>query len=178
MKRRYLVLGVGLGLLFPILGTALAQNEPPVAPIDETQPPLVPMDEMNEGEEMKYSFGTVVNVSDQEVVIREYDYSKDAEVEVSYTVTPETQFDNIATAAELAADDNVEVYFKEMDGKNVASILIKEVISEQDWEEMEEPLGNIVNENYDLPAGDDMMEGLDSNMMMEEMPMDGGETKG
>ena len=129
MKKVLLVLGVMAAVVFPFANNLAAQQE---------------------AEEMKYSFGTVVKVSESEVTVLEYDYSKDQEVEVAYTVNADTQLDNLGSLQELAKDDNIEVYFKEVDGKKVASMLIKESMVEEGAE------------------GEDP--GMDGNVMMEEMP--------
>ena len=139
MKKVLVFMGVIAALVFSLASFSKAQEE---------------------ADEMKYSFGTVVKVGEGEVTVLEYDYSKDEEGEVIYMVNPETQLDNVGSLQELVKDDNVEVYFKEMDGKKVASMLIKESMVEE-GEMMEDPgmyNGNVMMEEMDAPAGNMMMD--------------------
>ncbi|MFH0753900.1 MAG: hypothetical protein V2A70_04980 [Candidatus Omnitrophota bacterium] len=74
----------------------------------------------------KFSFGKVVNVSAQQITVKEYDFAKDADVEVSYDVTAETEFGNVNAVTDLAVNDDVVIDFTEKDGKRVVMTLVKE----------------------------------------------------
>ncbi len=76
--------------------------------------------------EDKFSFGKVVNVSAQEVMVKEYDFAKDADVEVAYTITAETELGNVNAITDLAANDDVVIDYMEKDGKRVVTTLVKE----------------------------------------------------
>ena len=76
--------------------------------------------------EDKFSFGKVVSVSGQEIMVREYDFAKDADVEVAYTVTTETELGNVNAVADLVADDDIVIDYVEKDGKRVVTTLVKE----------------------------------------------------
>ncbi|MCB9772094.1 MAG: hypothetical protein H6754_06050 [Candidatus Omnitrophica bacterium] len=77
-----------------------------------------------------YSYGTVLKVSPTEIVLQEYDYDSDVEKEVIYQVDPAVKFDGFATILNLVAQDVVEVYYLEQDGKKIAKIIRQEAIEE------------------------------------------------
>ncbi len=76
--------------------------------------------------EDKFSFGKVVSVNAQEVMVKEYDFAKDADVEVSYTITAETELGNVNAVTDLAANDDIVIDYLEKDGKRVVTTLVKE----------------------------------------------------
>ena len=74
----------------------------------------------------KFSFGKVVTASAQQLTVKEYDFAKDADVEVNYNVTGETEFGNVNAVTDLAANDDVVIDYGEKDGKRVVMTLVKE----------------------------------------------------
>ena len=76
--------------------------------------------------EDKFSFGKVVAVNAQEVTVKEYDFAKDADVEVAYTVTAETELGNVSAVKDLVANDDIVIDYVEKDGKRVVTTLVKE----------------------------------------------------
>ena len=76
--------------------------------------------------EDKFSFGKVVSVAGQQISVKEYDFAKDADVEVAYQVTAETELGNINAVTDLAANDDVVIDYMEKDGKRIITTLVKE----------------------------------------------------
>ena len=76
--------------------------------------------------EDKFSFGKVVSINADQIMVREYDFAKDADVEVAYTVTADTEFGNVNAVAELVADDDIVIDYVEKDGKRVVTTLVRE----------------------------------------------------
>ena len=76
--------------------------------------------------EDKFSFGKVVSVAGQKIAVKEYDFAKDADVEVTYEVTAETELGNINAVTDLAANDDVVIDYMEKDGKRLVTTLVKE----------------------------------------------------
>ena len=70
--------------------------------------------------EPDYAFGTVKNVSGDQLVINEFDYDSGEEKEVTYTVDSKTAYDNVASLKEVAVGDEVDIDYHEKDGKKVA----------------------------------------------------------
>ncbi len=85
--------------------------------------PVRAQENMNED---KFSFGKVINVSAQEVVVKEYDFAKDADVEVAYVITAETELGNVNVITDLVANDDIVIDYVEKDGKRVVTTLVKE----------------------------------------------------
>ena len=77
-------------------------------------------------DEDKFAFGKVVGVFNDQVKIKEYDFNKDADVEATYTLIPETEFGNVNSAKDLKAGDDIVVDYVEQDGKREITTLAKE----------------------------------------------------
>ena len=76
--------------------------------------------------EDKFSFGKVVSVNAQEVMVKEYDFAKDADVEVAYSITSETELGNVNAVTDLAVNDDIVIDYVEKDGKRTVTTLVKE----------------------------------------------------
>ena len=83
-------------------------------------------------EDINYSYGVVVSHSPAQIVLLEYDYDRDEEIQVTYEVNADTKVENVESLDKLQKDDNVEIYYKQVNGKNVATSIEKEVISNED----------------------------------------------
>jgi hypothetical protein len=79
-----------------------------------------------EVENDKFSFGKVVSVAADQVTVKEYDFAKDADVEVVYSVSAETEFGNVSKVTDLVANDDIVVDYVEKDGKRLITTLVKE----------------------------------------------------
>jgi FKBP-type peptidyl-prolyl cis-trans isomerase (trigger factor) len=79
-----------------------------------------------ETENDKFSFGKVVAVTASDITVKEYDFAKDADVQVTYSVTPETELGNINAVSDLKVDDDIVIDYSEKDGKRVVTTLVKE----------------------------------------------------
>lgn len=76
-----------------------------------------------EVEEMEFSYGTVAGVSSGEIVINEYDYEGDKEVRVTYKMDPKAGIEGVASAANIAVGDIVEIDYVTEGNKNVAKYI-------------------------------------------------------
>ena len=83
-------------------------------------------------EEDRFSFGNVVSFSDGKLILKERDVEQGSDVESFYAVNTETEFDNISTAAQLKAGDNVVLDYIEKDGKRIVTTLVKQDLAETD----------------------------------------------
>lgn len=86
----------------------------------------IPVCSAQENNEDKFSFGKVVSVTAEQVTVKEYDFAKDADVEMVYAVTPETELGNINAVTDLVASDDIVIDYVEKDGKRVVTTLVKE----------------------------------------------------
>lgn len=82
--------------------------------------------------DLEFTYGTVVSISGDQVVISVYDYEMDAEAEVTYQVDDQTVYDGIASLAEVAAGDEVDIEYVEQDGVKLIKNLYKSFGSEGD----------------------------------------------
>ena len=83
-------------------------------------------------EEDRFSFGNVVSCSDGKLIVKEHDVENGSDVESFYTVNMETEFDNINTAAQLKAGDNVVLDYIEKDGNRIVTTVVKQDFGETD----------------------------------------------
>lgn len=102
---------------------AVAATAPAVAsaPVDAAAP-VAPA----ANEEDKFSFGKVISVVDGQITVKEYDFTKDADIETVYSVTTETELGNIAAVADLKVGDDIVIDYLEKEGKRVVTTLVKE----------------------------------------------------
>lgn len=104
--RRYLVIIAVLGFLIcSVSGISLAQEE----------------------EETAYSWGTVKSISSKQIVVTEYDYDKDEEIDMVYTVDPNMKLFNVNSLEDIAVGSKVWIDYVIREGKKAAvGIEIKE----------------------------------------------------
>jgi hypothetical protein len=79
-----------------------------------------------------FAFGTVVSVSDTNIVILEYNFDSEEEVQMTYDVNGDTKFENVTALKEIVPNDEVEINFKEVDGKKMATFISKDLPIEDD----------------------------------------------
>ena len=89
--------------------------------------------------ETDYSYGTVVRASAAELVVSEYDYETDQDVEVTYALDPAVQLDNVANVSEIQAGDGVDIDFVTKDGKKTALAVAVEKFTNEEEPASEEP---------------------------------------
>ena len=82
-----------------------------------------------------FSFGTVVSVSPQRIVLKEYDFEREEQMKVTYVINSQTQFENVQAASEIKTDDELEVYYKESNKEKVATVIAKYEVLEEDLED-------------------------------------------
>ncbi len=77
----------------------------------------------DEEDDINYSYGAVKSVAADHLVLTEYDYEKDADVDVTYSVDSNVELENVSAMAEIKAGDSVEIDYVEKDGKKVAVLI-------------------------------------------------------
>lgn len=78
--------------------------------------------------DLQAAFGSVVKASGTEVVISQYNSEQEMDQEVTYAIDPQTHLEGATTVAEIAAGEEVEILYEEMDGKKIARFLSKELL--------------------------------------------------
>ena len=90
-----------------------------------------------EEEEMEYSWGTVSKVSSNQIVVPQYDYESGEEVDVTYTVDPNVELENVDSLKSIAVGDNVDINYVIKGDKRIAKVITVEKTS---YEEEYTPL--------------------------------------
>lgn len=67
------------------------------------------------------SRGTVVGISDSSIVVLEFDFLEEQDVEYTYDIDEETEYHNVASLEDLEEGDFVEMVFNEEDETRTAS---------------------------------------------------------
>jgi len=106
-------------------------------------------------ENLEVTFGTIVRISANQIVIMEYDYETDMEKEEVYFLSAETRYENVESKAELKDGNSVEIIYFDKGGKKTAKTIKKEVYWEEEeglgWEE-EDPTPSLELDDFE-PRG-------------------------
>ncbi len=94
-----------------------------------------------EKEALGYSYGTISNVSSNQIVVIEYDYDTGEEAAVTYTVDPDVKLYNADSLKDIASGSSVWVDYVVRKGEKVAmGIELKQLSDEEDAEEPSQEL--------------------------------------
>jgi cold shock CspA family protein len=127
--RKWFALAVVLSLLFVNTPVGYTQEQ------QEQQ-------EQEEDIDINIAYGFVSQIKQDSVVILEYDYDTDQEIENEYFVNSSTEYEDVAGIAELVSGDEVEITFVQEDGKRTATLIVKFLPWEEgDEEVLDEPVG-------------------------------------
>ncbi|MFB0526899.1 MAG: hypothetical protein ACETVO_05470 [bacterium] len=77
-----------------------------------------------EEEELEYSWGKVSSLSSNQIIVKEYDYESDEEVDVTYAIDPEVKIENVNSLKEITIGDSVGIDFVVRKDKKVAKVII------------------------------------------------------
>ncbi len=117
------IIGV-LGLLVAFAASRVwAEEAPAAAPVAAETAAVSDAAAPDEGPEPEYAFGTVKQVSGQELTLTEFDYDTNKDKEVSYTIDLTAELNNVTAVSEIVAGDEVDVDYFVRDGKNVAVVV-------------------------------------------------------
>lgn len=85
--------------------------------------------------DLQAAFGSVVKASASEIVISQYNSEQEADQEITYAVDPQTHIEGAAAAAEIAAGEEVEILYEELEGNKVARFISKELLPDDELQE-------------------------------------------
>ena len=128
--KKYVVVAtiVGVSLYFmPHASLAQEAAKEPAA-VEAVQQP----DEELVAEETEFSYGTVKSISDNQMVVSEYDYDTDKDVDVTYNVPTEVTIEGAASLKEIAVGAAVDIDFLIKDGQKTATAITVEKPIEED----------------------------------------------
>ena len=83
-------------------------------------------------EETEYTWGIVSSVSSDQIVISEYDYDTEKEIEVTYAITSDTELKNVDSLKDIAIGGNVDIEYVVREEKRVAKIISVERLSNEE----------------------------------------------
>jgi hypothetical protein len=85
-----------------------------------------------------YTYGEVLSVGENQILIREFDYGTGEEKDVVYHITPDTIFDEVESADQITPTDLVDVEFiATEDGRNIAKEILVDRIEDYEYEEVD-----------------------------------------
>ena len=131
--KKYLVATFVLGMSFSFLPYLSAAEEAKQPAAQEQVAPAVPeaAPAGQAADETEFSYGTVKSIAADQIVVSEYDYDTDKDVDVTYSVPAGTTFENVASLQEIKAGDAVDIDYTLKDGKKVASsVTVEKPIAE------------------------------------------------
>ena len=77
-------------------------------------------------EEVEYSWGRVSSLSSNQIIVKEYDYESDEEVDVTYAIDSKVEIKNVNSLEEITIGDSVGIDFVVRDSEKVAKVIIVE----------------------------------------------------
>jgi len=90
----------------------------------------VAQEETKDWEEIAgYAYGPVVRISAKKIVIAEYDYETEQDVEKLFIINTETKFENAKAYYSIKSGDQVEIEFEKVGEQKIAKLITKEI----DW---------------------------------------------
>ena len=134
MKKNLAVAVFTLGISMCFLpNMSLAQEAK--KPAEETNKPAAPEATPPAGEaadETEFSYGTVKSVAANQIVVSEYDYDGNKDVDVTYSVPADAKLENAASLQEVKVGDSVDIDFTVKSGQKVASAITVEKPTAED----------------------------------------------
>lgn len=79
-----------------------------------------------EEERVEYSWGTVKSISSNQIVILEYDYDRDEDVESAYSINPNVEFRGVETLKDIAVGDDIDIEYVIQSGKKITKVITAE----------------------------------------------------
>ena len=92
-----------------------------------------------EEDQFFYSYGEVLSVAQDQIMVREFDYATGEEKDVVYYISADTILDSVESVDQIKPSDLVDVEFMvSEDGKNIAREILADRI--EDYEEIDEEI--------------------------------------
>ena len=90
------------------------------APAEATAQTPAAEEPVVEFEGAEFSYGTAKSVSANQLVVSEYDYENDKDVDVTYSVNEKTTLEGIKAVTEIAAGDSVDIDYEVKGDQKIA----------------------------------------------------------
>ena len=85
-----------------------------------------------EEEEIEYSWGIVSSISSKQIVVSEYDYDAEKNVDLVYALDPNLKLKNADSLENIVVGNSVDIEYVVRDGKKVAKAISVEKTSYED----------------------------------------------
>jgi len=121
---------LGISMLF--LSSVLAAEEAKQSAVQQVKSTAEEIAQPAVADETEFSYGTVKSIGTDQLVISEYDYDSDKDVEVTYSAPAGTKFENVTALQEIKAGDAVDIDFLVKNGQKVASAITVEKPTAED----------------------------------------------
>lgn len=79
-----------------------------------------------QADENEYAYGTLVNITDSEIILKEYNYEKEEFVEMTYKIAPDVKVRNTDSLKAITPGNQVEILYSEKDGIKNALVVVLE----------------------------------------------------
>lgn len=79
-----------------------------------------------QADENEYAYGTVVNITDSEIVLKEYNYEKEEFVEMNYKIAADVKVRNTDSLKAITPGNQVEILYSEKEGLKQALVVVLE----------------------------------------------------
>jgi len=77
----------------------------------------------------EYAYGTVIQISKRQLVLREYDVREDKVVENTYQISPNAKFENVDSVEALSVGDDIDVdYVIDNESKKIVFIAVDKTL--------------------------------------------------
>jgi hypothetical protein len=104
-------------------------------------------------DEVQYALGDLILKSATEISLSEINYETEEEMQATYLIDSETLWDNIRSIDDIKEGDEIEVFYREVEGKKKAMVIAKSEVDDEDFiSESDESLEEGNDEEAAQPA--------------------------
>ena len=101
-------------------------------------------------EDVEYAWGTAKTISSNQIVVIEYDYDNDQDIEATYSVDPKVELRGVNSLKDITAGDSLDIEYVIQSGKKIAKVITVEKASKAEEQEEYLPL-ETYEEEWEYP---------------------------
>lgn len=83
-----------------------------------------------EANEMEIAYGTIAQMTENTIVLKVYDFTTETDIEVTYGITAETAYENVASINDLHVGDEIDIEYREVNGERKIATVYKTIPEE------------------------------------------------
>lgn len=134
MRRYFMILGLILAVFAASASSTLTAQEEMAGMEEETL------------EESEYSYGEVSSISSDQIVVKEFDYESNSEIETAYLIDNDTILDGVNSLGDVSVGDMADIEYELVGGDRIAKMIFVESAYEGEHLDMDEELEAVENE--------------------------------